>query len=147
MINLLILWPIKWRIRRTLTFKLSCKALFWSKCIWIFDSAWSMRVPQTDSPCTEDSWGCGPGSAPDIWGRRCDRREWPPAHRTIWRTKKKAHKFYITLHYITLATDTSILLLCALWNFCLCAVTSCKENTPCLHCPINQHELSSLHTM
>lgn len=50
-----------------------------------------ISVPQTDSPCTEDSWGCGPDSVPDIWGRRCVHREWPQARKTIWTTNEQKH--------------------------------------------------------
>lgn len=45
-------------------------------------------IPQKDSLCKGGSWGCGPCSVLDTWGRRCDHRGWPPAHRTIWRKKE-----------------------------------------------------------
>lgn len=57
---------------------------------WHHYPLWT-SVPQTDSPCTEDSWDCGPDSVPDIWGRRCDHREWPQVRKTIWTTNEQKH--------------------------------------------------------
>lgn len=130
-----------------------------------------MCVPQTDSLCTEGSWGCGPGIAPDIWGRRCDRREWPLAHKTIWRRKDKERTNFYKLHkavfrYIEIQVihlwfkvntfDPScyqhrrILCMHAV-SVCVLeyvqSVTSCRVNTPCLRCPTAQQETSSRHVL
>ena len=121
-------------------------------------------APQQGSPCTGDSWGCDPCSAPDTWGRRCVRREWPRAHRTIWRTNDR--KSTAVIHNTTPARNPIpifwvfnillFLIVAKMCNYCIgmqficvwvCAVTSCTVNTPCLHCPTGQQEQSFLRTL